>query len=130
MPISTSKVTVNASKESVLNEMVVKKVERFDGEEMKAGECLSVAAKKLRSRPAMLVIPQSSVVSLELSEVFCRKDEDLGKEMEVDGNGYWLASRRGTRHRMEDGYMVITNIHENSKQVFFFFFCLLKIEFI
>ncbi|KAL0917665.1 hypothetical protein M5K25_012744 [Dendrobium thyrsiflorum] len=105
---------------SVSKEVVVEKVERFGGEELKEGECLSVAARKIRNRPMKLVIPQSGgAVGSELGEVFGKKDEDLGRGTEVEGNGYWLVSRRGARHRMEDGYVAITNIHEDSKQALF-----------
>ncbi|XP_020694345.1 probable protein phosphatase 2C 74 isoform X1 [Dendrobium catenatum] len=131
MPVSASKkvrdVSMGLAKKdrnltapaSASKEVVVEKVERFGGEELKEGECLSVAARKIRNRPMKLVIPQSGVVGSELGEVFGKEDEDLGRGMEVEGNGYWLVSRRGTRHRMEDGYVAITNIHEDSKQAVF-----------
>ncbi|XP_020588016.1 probable protein phosphatase 2C 77 [Phalaenopsis equestris] len=113
--------------QSVLTELVVEKVERFCEEKPKAGECLSdtVASgvKKLRKRPAKIVIPSNNECggngSLGIGEAFFRKDEDVGRDIEVEGSGYCLASRRGTRHMMEDGYGVMTNIHGDSKQAFF-----------
>ncbi|KAI0496188.1 hypothetical protein KFK09_022495 [Dendrobium nobile] len=110
--------------QSVSVEVVAEKAERFGGEKLKGGECLFGAVapgvKKLRKRPTKIVIPASGGDgSLGIGEAFFRKDEDVGREMEFEGSGYCLASRRGTRHMMEDGYGVMTNIHGDSKQAFF-----------
>jgi protein phosphatase 1L len=37
--------------------------------------------------------------------------------MEVEGEGFWVASRRGLRHAMEDGYGVITHKIEGHSQM-------------
>lgn len=82
-------------------------------------ESVSLENKKkkmmIRKRPSKIVIPKS-FVSLEFGEA--EKEKDLGeKEVEVEENEYCLASKKGKRHVMEDGYGVITNIHGDSKQV-------------
>lgn len=127
-PIISLKKTRNASRvftdeiptsDLIPGEIIVKPAEGFGGLESKSGQCLPAATRKLKGRPARIAIPQAGVVGLEFGETFCRKGEDLGREMEVEANGYCLASRRGTRHRMEDGYGIITNIHGDSTQSFF-----------
>lgn len=111
--------------QSVPEQVVVEK-ERFGEETPKVGKCLfdseTPGVKKLRKRPAKIIIPSIGGCGgdhgLGIGEAFFRKDEDAGMEIEVEGTGYCLASRRGTRHMMEDGYGVMTNIHGDSKQVF------------
>ncbi|KAJ0972882.1 hypothetical protein J5N97_020841 [Dioscorea zingiberensis] len=71
-----------------------------------------------RKRPAKIVIPES-FVSLGFGEVEKEKDNLGEKEVEVEESEYCLASRKGKRHVMEDGYGVITNIHGDSNQAFF-----------
>ncbi|PKA57171.1 putative protein phosphatase 2C 77 [Apostasia shenzhenica] len=73
----------------------------------------NVNTSKLGRRPLRIVIPQSGTGG----EAFGREEEDVGRDMEVEGTGYYLSSRRGTRHRMEDGYGVMTNIHGDPKQL-------------
>ncbi|KAK8921228.1 putative protein phosphatase 2C 77 [Platanthera zijinensis] len=116
--VSTKTDEISTS-EPIPAETVVKTVGAFGGEVSKFGECLPAETRKLKGRPSRIAIPQAGVVGLEFGETFCRKDEDLGREMEVEATGYCLASRRGTRHRMEDGYGIITNIHGDSTQSFF-----------
>jgi len=71
--------------------------------------------KMMRKRPAMIVIPESSCC---VGSGF-RKEEEEVEVKELEGSGYCLASRRGKRHVMEDGYGVITDINGDSKQVCF-----------
>lgn len=72
-------------------------------------------SRKERKRPARIEIPEASM-SMGFGEV--GKKEGLVEEgFEVEGNEYWLASRKGTRHAMEDGYGVMTSINGDSKQV-------------
>ncbi|XP_010910560.2 probable protein phosphatase 2C 74 isoform X1 [Elaeis guineensis] len=74
-------------------------------------------SRKVRKRPARIVIPESCV-SMGFGEV--GKEKDLvKKEIEVEGAEYCLASKKGSRSVMEDGYGVITNINGDSKQAFF-----------
>ncbi|PKA54569.1 putative protein phosphatase 2C 77 [Apostasia shenzhenica] len=75
-------------------------------------------ARKPTKRPPTIVIPESCFGEGS-AECFGWDEEDLGKEMEVEGSGYCLNSKRGARHRMEDGFEVITGIHGDSKQAFF-----------
>ncbi|XP_077224662.1 putative protein phosphatase 2C 2 [Tasmannia lanceolata] len=70
---------------------------------------------KVRKRPAMIVIPESDR-GLDFSE----ESGDSGEgDFEVEGRSYFLASKRGRRKVMEDGYGVITDISGDSKQAFF-----------
>ncbi|EHA8589160.1 putative protein phosphatase 2C 74 [Cocos nucifera] len=59
-------------------------------------------SRKVRKRPARIVIPEPSV-GMGFGEV--GKERDLvEKEIEVEGAEYCLASRKGSRSVMEDGY--------------------------
>ncbi|KAF3948978.1 hypothetical protein CMV_025091 [Castanea mollissima] len=70
---------------------------------------------KLRKRPAKLVVPEHCAVS-EFDEM-CRKLEH--KEFEVEGRDFVLASKKGRRKVMEDGYGVMVDILGDPKQAFF-----------
>lgn len=78
--------------------------------------------KRARKRPAMIVVPESSLCCGPcggLAEFAKARDQaEEEKDMEVEGRGYGLASRKGKMHVMEDGYGVITDINDDSKQVF------------
>ncbi|KAG0494330.1 hypothetical protein HPP92_005324 [Vanilla planifolia] len=77
------------------------------------------APRRPKRRPAKIVIPPVGV-GLGFGEGFNGKEEKSAmREMEVEGSVYSLASRTGTRHTMEDGYGVITDIHGDSKQALF-----------
>ncbi|KAK7836268.1 putative protein phosphatase 2c 2 [Quercus suber] len=67
---------------------------------------------KLRKRPAKLVVPEHSAVS-EFGEM-CRKLEH--KEFEVEGRDFVLASKKGRRKVMEDGYGVMVDILGDPKR--------------
>lgn len=73
------------------------------------------AIGKVRKRPARIVVPQIDQnfgfdeVGLSAGEV----------EFQVEGRDFCLASKKGGRKVMEDGYGVITDICGNSKQAFF-----------
>lgn len=80
------------------------------------GKKESASSRKERKRPARIEILKPRV-SLELCEAW-KKEEMSDEGFEVEGRGYWLACRKGTRrHTMEDGYGVMTNINGDSKQV-------------
>ncbi|WOL01582.1 putative protein phosphatase 2C 74 [Canna indica] len=97
-------------------------VERVDEENKKEAEVkcceekLAVVAKE-RRRPARIVIPKP----VEDAGFGVVEKEKEGEEevMEVDGGDYCLASRRGSRHMMEDAYGIMANINGDSKQAFF-----------
>ncbi|KAL5204629.1 hypothetical protein ABZP36_009500 [Zizania latifolia] len=64
-------------------------------------------------RPSKLVIPAAADATGHAllreameSAAAAAKEE---AEVEVEGDGFWVASRRGARHAMEDGYGVITD---------------------
>ncbi|KAK1323560.1 putative protein phosphatase 2C 2 [Acorus calamus] len=72
------------------------------------------ALGKARRRPARIVIPESS--SGGFGEGRCVFEE---VEFEVEEREYCLASRKGCKQDMEDGYGVITNISGDPKQAIF-----------
>ncbi|KAL5206459.1 hypothetical protein ABZP36_034668 [Zizania latifolia] len=71
--------------------------------------------KTTRARPPRLVIPPAPVVVAARGAVVDPfgeagdRETDVATELEVKGEGFCMASRRGVRHAMEDGYGVITN---------------------
>ncbi|XP_072970060.1 probable protein phosphatase 2C 74 [Typha angustifolia] len=81
-----------------------------------AGE--GTPARKMRKRPARLVVPESFAAS-EFREVVVKAKEGAEREMEVEGSGYFMASKKGQRLVMEDGYGVMININGNSNEAFF-----------
>ncbi|KDP45605.1 hypothetical protein JCGZ_17212 [Jatropha curcas] len=71
---------------------------------------------KLKKRPARLVVPEYCPNKLEFGE----KDRKLeNKEFEVEGKYFCLASKKGRRQVMEDGYAVMTDILGDAKQACF-----------
>ncbi|KAG8089410.1 hypothetical protein GUJ93_ZPchr0011g27892 [Zizania palustris] len=71
------------------------------------------AAWAARRRPSKLVIPAAADASCqalleeELAAAAAAEEEEA--EVEIEGDGFWISTRRGTRHAtMEDGYGVIT----------------------
>lgn len=69
--------------------------------------------KKSWKRPAKIVIPEACVV---LDDVF-KDSGDQREVVAVDGEEFFVASRRGRKKNMEDKYTAITNIAGSSKQV-------------
>lgn len=73
-------------------------------------------ALKLQKRPAKLVLPAYSCPVMESAgEMSRRKLEN--KEFEVEGRNFVLASRKGRRMVMEDGYGAMLDILGDPKQV-------------
>ncbi|XXG39460.1 hypothetical protein AAC387_Pa01g0414 [Persea americana] len=70
---------------------------------------------KVRKRPARIAIPQMNR-DLDFEEVGLDGGE---KDFHVGGRDFCLASKKGKRKAMEDGYGFITEICGNSKQAFF-----------
>ncbi|GJM87761.1 hypothetical protein PR202_ga03751 [Eleusine coracana subsp. coracana] len=65
-----------------------------------------------RGRPPRLVIPPPVVARAAGIDPFgaaADRETDVATEVEVQGEGFCLASRRGVRHAIEDGYGVITS---------------------
>lgn len=76
------------------------------------------SSTKLKKRPARLVLPEY-YPKLEFGE----KDRKLeNMEFQVKGRDFCLASKKGRRQCMEDGYGVMTDILGDTKQVYNFFF--------
>ncbi|XP_052137680.1 probable protein phosphatase 2C 77 [Oryza glaberrima] len=82
-----------------------------------------VTSKAARVRPARLLIQPAPVVAARTGmDPFGEAETDVATtETEVKGEGFCLASRRGARHAMEDGYGVITHhkIEGNSQLAFY-----------
>ncbi|XP_068660856.1 probable protein phosphatase 2C 74 [Aristolochia californica] len=70
---------------------------------------------RMRKRPALIIIPESSR-GFEAGEA---GNDSVERDFEVQGREFCLASRKGRKRIMEDGYGVITNISGDSKQAFF-----------
>lgn len=65
-----------------------------------------------RRRPPRLAIPAPVMPCSPGVDPFgaaAGVEADVATELEVQGEGFCLASRRGVRHAMEDGYGVITD---------------------
>lgn len=77
---------------------------------------VNIAGSKLRKRPAKLVLPDQYCPVLEFGEMG-RKLEHM--EFEVEGRDFVLASQKGRRKVMEDGYGVMIDILGDPKQAFF-----------
>ena len=70
-------------------------------------------ATNLKKRPGRLVVPQYCP-KVELAQ----EDRKLeNKEFEVQGRDFYLASKKGRREVMEDGYGVMIDILGDAKQV-------------
>lgn len=69
------------------------------------------AAKASRGRPPRLSIPPpvACAPGVDPFGAAADRETDVATEVEVQGEGFCLASRRGVRHAMEDGYGVITD---------------------
>ncbi|XP_050216218.1 probable protein phosphatase 2C 2 [Mercurialis annua] len=75
----------------------------------------NIKGMKLKRRPAKLVVPEYCP-RLEFGD----KDKKLEKkEFEVQGKDFCLASKKGRREVMEDGYGVMLDILGDPKQAFF-----------
>ncbi|KAJ9129347.1 hypothetical protein P3X46_033868 [Hevea brasiliensis] len=83
--------------------------------EKDAAENNSKGTTKLKKRPARLVLPEY-YPKLEFGE----KDRKLeNMEFEDKGRDFCLASKKGRRQVMEDGYGIMTDILGDAKQAFF-----------
>ncbi|TKW07120.1 hypothetical protein SEVIR_7G286900v4 [Setaria viridis] len=68
-------------------------------------------AKAARGKPPRLSIPPpvACAPGVDPFGAAADRETDVATEVEVQGEGFCLASRRGVRHAMEDGYGVITD---------------------
>ncbi|XP_010275017.1 PREDICTED: probable protein phosphatase 2C 74 [Nelumbo nucifera] len=82
---------------------------------IKIGEGNNNASRLIRKRPARIIIPESFKVS-DFGEAGGGRGN---KEFELQGRGFFLASKRGRRETMEDGYAAMTDILRDPKQAFF-----------
>jgi protein phosphatase 1L len=70
------------------------------------------ASKAARGRrPPRLAIPapMACAPGVDPFGAVADLEAEVATELEVQGEGFCLASRRGVRHAMEDGYGVITD---------------------
>lgn len=75
-------------------------------------------AKAARGRPTRLAIPPPLPCAPGV-DPFGAVEAELATELEVQGEGFCLASRRGVRHAMEDGYGVVITDHGASQMAFY-----------
>jgi len=68
-------------------------------------------AKAAWGRPPRLAIPPpvACAPGVDPFGAAADRETDVATELEVQGEGFCLASRRGVRHAMEDGYGVIAD---------------------
>lgn len=88
---------MNGSDDSVLMEKIVE-VKRLS---------------KLEKRPPMLFVPKNRP-GFEFRDMGRREEK---KEFEVEGKGFFLASKKGKREFMEDGFGIMLDIMGDTKQV-------------
>jgi protein phosphatase 1L len=75
-----------------------------------------------RGRPSRLVIPVADDAG-ELAAGWGAAAAPVKEaDVEVEGEGFWLASRAGPRHAMEDAYSVVTHKNGGDSQLVRFFF--------
>ncbi|KAL6641743.1 hypothetical protein ACP70R_019924 [Stipagrostis hirtigluma subsp. patula] len=88
------------------------------------GDGKAEGKKTARGRPPRLVIPPpvARAAGADPFGAAADRETDMATEVEVEGEGFCLASRRGLRHAMEDGYGVITadNIAGGGSQLAFY----------
>ncbi|RLN00635.1 putative protein phosphatase 2C 77 [Panicum miliaceum] len=80
-------------------------------------------AKAARGRPPRLAIPPpvACAPGVDPFGPAADRETDVATELEVQGEGFCLASRRGVRHAMEDGYGVIADhITQGGSRVAFY----------
>jgi len=86
-----------------------------------------MTAWSARGRPSRLVIPVADDAGEPAAGWGAAAAAAKEADVEVEGDGFWVASRAGPRHAMEDAYSVVT--HKNggdSQLVRFIFFSLWK----
>lgn len=76
------------------------------------------AAKK---RPSMLVIPVTDDADEVAAGWGAAAASEKDANVEVEGEGFCLASKAGPRHAMEDGYAVITDKNGGDDELVIFF---------
>ncbi|KAK3120130.1 hypothetical protein QOZ80_9AG0682160 [Eleusine coracana subsp. coracana] len=77
------------------------------------------AAWAAKKRPSMLVIPVTDDANEVAAGWGAAAASEKEANVEVEGDGFCLASKAGPRHAMEDGYAVITDKYGGSEQAFY-----------
>ena len=70
-----------------------------------------------RRRPARLVIPVGDDAGEVAAGWGAAAAPAKEADVEVEGEGFWLASRAGPRHAMEDAYAVLTDKNHADSQL-------------
>ncbi|KAL6660781.1 hypothetical protein ACP70R_001816 [Stipagrostis hirtigluma subsp. patula] len=73
-----------------------------------------------RRRPSRLVIPAADDAGEVAAGWGAAAAPEMEAEVDVEGEGFWLASRAGPRHAMEDAYAVITDKNGGDSQLAFY----------
>jgi len=75
------------------------------------------AAWAARRRPSRLVIPVADDAGEVAAGWGVAAAPAKEADVEVEGDGFWLASRAGPRHAMEDAYAVVTDKNDADSQL-------------
>ncbi|TVU00996.1 hypothetical protein EJB05_53555, partial [Eragrostis curvula] len=67
------------------------------------------AARGISRPPRLVIPPQLGAAGVDPFGAAADRETDVATEVEVRGEGFCLASRRGVRHAMEDGYGVVAS---------------------
>ncbi|XP_066337763.1 probable protein phosphatase 2C 74 [Miscanthus floridulus] len=78
------------------------------------------AAWAARRRPSRLVIPVADDAGEVAAGWGVAAAPAKEADVEVEGDGFWLASRAGPRHAMEDAYAVVTDKNDADSQLAFY----------
>ena len=81
------------------------------------------AAWAARRRPSRLVIPVADDAGEVAAGWGVAAAPAKEADVEVEGDGFWLASRAGPKHAMEDAYAVVTDKNDADSQLVIFFIC-------
>ncbi|TVU51346.1 hypothetical protein EJB05_02767, partial [Eragrostis curvula] len=73
------------------------------------------AARGISRPPRLVIPPQLGAAGVDPFGAAADWETDVATEVEVRGEGFCLASRRGVRHAMEDGYGVVAANNNNGQ---------------
>lgn len=91
-------------------------------EQQQARSLAKKAAWAARRRPSTLVIPVADDAGEVAAGWAAAAAPVKEADVEVVGDGFWLASRAGPRHAMEDAYAVVTDKHDGTSDLVIVFF--------
>ncbi|KAF8658052.1 hypothetical protein HU200_059516 [Digitaria exilis] len=99
----------DGNKDHLPTVVVVPAIKQQHKEGERGGAEKTTAKAAARGRPPRLAIPPpvACAPGVDPFGAAAERETDVATEVEVQGEGFCLASRRGVRHAMEDGYGVI-----------------------